>query len=252
VTPAATPSGILNIDKPEGLTSMAVCRKVRWLLVQGGAPKRIKVGHGGTLDPLATGVLVILIGKATRLCDRIMTGEKRYRAEVDLAHTSTTDDREGVLVPVPVATLPSLQAVQAACSRFVGTIEQTPPAYSAIWIDGERAYDLARKAHREQGDLPILQSRPVTIHAIDIIEYVFPRLIIDIRCGKGTYIRSLARDLGRTLATGGMLAALRRTQVGEFTIDASVPLAALPSKLTHADLLPLPPAAEGPGHEVSK
>jgi tRNA pseudouridine55 synthase len=231
-----TPVGLLVIDKPLGVSSMSVCRVIKAKLRRGGAPKNTKVGHGGTLDPLATGVVVVLIGReATRLCDQVMAGEKRYVAEVDLAHRSTTDDREGELTEICVIRAPSRDEVQGACSRFIGTIAQAPPAHSAIWIDGERAYKLARA-----GEAPEMKPRPVTIHTIEILEYTFPRLVLDIRCGKGTYIRSLARDLGVAMGTGGMLAGLRRTAVGEFTIDRAQTLDEVPEPLLAEHLLPLP------------
>lgn len=231
-----TPAGLLVIDKPLGMSSMSVCRVVKAKLRRGGAPKNTKVGHGGTLDPLATGVVVVLIGRAaTRLCDRIMAGEKRYTAEVDLAHRSTTDDREGELTEISVLRAPTREEVEAACARFVGTIDQAPPAHSAIWIDGERAYKLARA-----GEAPEMKPRPVTIHSIEILEYAFPRLVLDIRCAKGTYIRSLARDLGLALGAGGMLAGLRRTAVGEFTIGQAQTLDEVPEPLLEEHLLPVP------------
>jgi tRNA pseudouridine55 synthase len=230
-----SPTGLLIIDKPEGITSMGVCRKVRGKLVAGGAPKRVKVGHGGTLDPLATGVLVVLVGKATRLCDRIMVGEKRYLADVDLSQSSTTDDREGERTPAQVASPPTRDAVAAACARFVGTIMQRPPAYSAIKVEGKRAYRLARG-----GEPPKLEPRPVLIHTINLVAYEWPIATIDVRCGKGTYIRSLARDLGELLTGAGMLLTLRRTEVGEFAIDRAMKVSDLPKVLSQADLLPAP------------
>ncbi len=234
-----TPVGLLIIDKHRGPSSMSVCRVVKAKLRRAGAPKNTKVGHGGTLDPLATGVVVVLIGReATRLCDRVMAGEKRYAAEVDLAHFSTTDDAEGELTEICLARAPSREEVEAACARFVGAIQQKPPAHSAIWIDGERAYKLARA-----GGAPEMKARPVDIHAIDILEYTFPRLVLDVRCGKGTYIRSLARDIGTALGAGGMLAGLRRTAVGEFTIDRAVELDDLPDPLLAEHLLPIPGTA---------
>jgi tRNA pseudouridine55 synthase len=215
---------------------MSVCRVVKACLRKGGAPKSTKVGHGGTLDPLATGVVVVLVGRAaTRLCDEIMAGEKRYTAEVDLGRRSTTDDLEGELTEISLLRAPSLEEVRAACDRFVGEIAQVPPAHSAIWIEGERAYDLARA-----GKDPVMKARPVFIRSIEIVEYAFPRLVLDVRCGKGTYIRSLARDIGQSLGAGGMLAGLRRTAVGEFTIERAIPLGGVPSPLLPEHLLPLP------------
>lgn len=216
-------NGVLVIDKPVGPTSMDVCRAVR--RVSGGA----KVGHAGTLDPLASGVLVVCLGRATRAVDRLMTGEKQYDARIDLSCFSTTDDLEGDAVPVHVESPPTREHVERALAHFVGEIDQRPPAHSAVHIGGKRAYQLARRGDLDEHDIP---TKRVVIHAIDLVEYDWPRLRIDVRCGKGTYIRSLARDVGRALGTGGRLEALRRTKVGEFTIDQATPLDAIPNPLT--------------------
>jgi len=231
-------AGILLVDKPLGPTSMAVCARVRGALVGGGAPKRIKVGHGGTLDPLASGLMVVLVGPATRLCDQIMAGEKRYLADIDLAHTSPTDDLESAPEPVPIDRPPDLARIQAELPAFTGAIMQAPPAHSAMKVGGKRAYELARA-----GKLDTLEPRPVTIHELIIADFAWPRLVLDIRCGKGTYIRSLARDLGRALGTGGMLAGLRRTAVGRFAVDDATPLAQLPRTLAQPDLTITPEVA---------
>ncbi|HED54145.1 MAG TPA: tRNA pseudouridine(55) synthase TruB [Phycisphaerales bacterium] len=233
-----SPIGLLVIDKPLHKTSMHVCANVRARLRRGGSPKRIKVGHGGTLDPLATGVLVILIGKATKLQDRIMVGQKRYLAGIDLAHTSRTDDREGPIEPIECDPV-SESSIRAVLPDFIGTIMQRPPAFSAMKIEGRRAYHLARNAEHA-GDMPSLKPRPVRIDTIDIVSYEWPILTLDISCGKGTYIRSLARDLGRTLGAGGMLSSLVRTSVGPFSIEDARTLDDLPESLTQHDLLPIP------------
>ena len=200
-----SPTGLLIIDKPLGKTSMHVCANVRARLRNAGAPKRIKVGHAGTLDPLATGVLVVLVGKATRLQDRFMAGRKRYTARVNLSSRSRTDDREGPVSPVECQPAPRA-AIESVIPNFVGTIMQRPPAYSAI----------------------------------DILDYVWPILTLDIACAKGTYIRSLARDIGEQLNTGGMLDGLIRTQVGRYTLNQAHNLSDLPSNLTQQDLLAIP------------
>lgn len=228
-----SPTGLLVIDKPLRRTSMDVCRVVRARLRAGGAPKRVKVGHGGTLDPLATGVLVILVGKATKLCDRIMAGAKRYETVIDLSAVTPSDDAETERQEIHVLRPPSRAEVEAATREFIGDIQQIPPAHSAIMLEGRRAYSIARS-----GQTPQLAARPVRIDAIDITDYRFPMLTLDIRCGKGVYIRSLARDLGRRLGAGGMLAGLRRTAVGPWTIEQAVTLQALPDPLTGEDLLP--------------
>lgn len=236
------------------MTSMDVCRRIR--ARTGGA----KVGHAGTLDPLASGVLVVCFGKATKAIDVLMAGEKRYTADINLAAFSTTDDLEGEQTPVAIATPPTIEQVQAACAQFVGVIQQRPPVYSAVHVDGQRAYKTARRAEK-QGAEALAQverppARPVTIHDIAILEYDWPLLRLDIRCAKGTYIRSLARDLGESLATGGMLSALVRTGVGEFTLSDAIPLANLPDPLQPSHLREIPAAsADGrntnPTSEVS-
>ena len=227
-----TPAGLLLVDKPTGPTSMDVCARVRWKLRQAGAPKRIKVGHGGTLDPMATGLLVVMVGKATKLCDTVMAGEKEYEATIDLSHRSTTDDAEGELTAVAVATPPSETMLRDALSRFVGTIMQVPPNFSALHVGGQRAYDLAREGKAVQ-----LAARPVTVHAIELLDYAFPNVRVRIACGKGTYIRSIARDLGPALGTGGMLTALRRTQVGRWHVRDATGMDSLPERLMQGDLI---------------
>jgi tRNA pseudouridine55 synthase len=212
------PAGILVVDKPVGPTSMQVCAKIRWLFKQAGAPKRLKVGHGGTLDPLASGVLVVLVGSATRLCDQIMIGQKEYEATIDLSATSATDDAEGPITPVLDFNPPTHAAIDAVLPAFIGDIKQAPPAFSAVHIGGSRAYDLARRGTL---DPSLLGPRSVTIDAIRVLDYSPPRLTLHVTSGKGVYIRSLARDLGRSLGTGGYLTALRRTRVGRFIIDQS-------------------------------
>lgn len=242
-----TPFGVLVIDKPKGWTSMDVCARVRARLRRGGAPKRIKVGHAGTLDPMATGVLVVLIGKATRLCERAMAETKRYEAEVDLCHTSDTDDAEGNLLQVSVFREPSRSEVEAALTKFVGEIMQKPPAVSALHVGGRRAYELARAG--TPADLP---ARPVRVYKAELLSYEFPLLRIDVTCGKGTYIRSIARDLGGMLGCGGMLSALRRTASGGFQVQNARALDSLPDPLVQADLMQIPgewlsPEAQSPG-----
>jgi len=205
--------GFLNIDKPAGMTSHDVVARVRRLFGQ----KR--VGHGGTLDPAATGVLPVAVGEATRLVGYLVDGRKAYRAAVHLGITTATDDAEGTVIaeqPVPVL---SRAAIIAALQPFIGTIQQVPPMYSAIQIDGRRMYDLAR-----QGQTIELQPREVEIDRIDVLDWQPPVITLDIVCGKGTYIRALARDLGAALGCGAHLASLRRTQVGPLNIETAVPL----------------------------
>lgn len=240
-------SGVVLIDKPADrrITSMTVVRSVRRRLIAGGVAKfgpsggtsrNIKVGHAGTLDPLASGLLIVLVGKATRLCDVMMAGSKTYVAEIDLAHRSSTDDLEGVLFPNTIREAPAIDRILEVVSTFIGDVQQRPPAHSAIWVDGARAYDLARG-----GSLTELPARTVRIDAINLLSYEFPRVKLEVKCGKGTYIRSLARDFGAA-ATGhpGCLVALRRTRIEPYGVDAATPLERLPDSLARSDLLPTP------------
>ncbi len=217
---------MLIVDKPLDWSSMDVCRRVK--RATGGA----KVGHAGTLDPLATGVVVCCLGRATSLVERLMGLPKTYEAEVDLSAFSVTDDREGPLLPVSVGAIPSEAQVREGLRAFVGWIEQTPPAYSAVHVGGERAYDLARA-----GKAVTLQPRRVRVDEIAWVTYAWPTLAVRVRCGRGTYIRSLARDLGRSLGTGGHLASLRRTRVGGFAVEGAADAQRLALPITQSDLL---------------
>ncbi len=224
-----TLTGLLVVDKPLRWSSMDVVRVLR--RATGGA----KAGHAGTLDPLATGVVVCCLGKATKLIDSLMGLTKVYEADVDLSAFTITDDREGEREEVAIDVPPDEQTVRDALARFIGDIQQKPPAFSAIHVDGQRAYKLARK-----GELVDLPARTVHIDAIDLMHYAWPIATLRITCGKGTYIRSLARDLGLALNTGGHLASLRRTAVGNFTLDGAFDEERLKHPIGEKDLLPLP------------
>jgi tRNA pseudouridine55 synthase len=206
--------GLLVLDKPGGLTSRdALDRALSWF------PRGTRAGHTGTLDPLATGVLVVCLGNATRLTEYVQDMGKTYRAGVHLGARSDTDDADGTVAPVDVAVPPDRAAVEEALRGFVGAIEQVPPTYSAAKVSGRRAYELARRGHEVA-----LVARRVRIDGIDILAYNYPHLEIEVRCGKGTYIRSLARDLGERLGCGGYVVTLRRTRVGPFRVEEAVPL----------------------------
>ena len=235
--PPPGPTGVLVVDKPLRLTSASVVGVVKARLKAGGAPKRVKVGHAGTLDPLATGVLVVLVGKATRLQERYMQSGKGYTATVDLSRRSPTDDLEGACVDVPVETPPTRARIeQLLAERFTGHIQQAPPAHSAIKVDGKRAFDLARA-----GQLDTLPARTVRVDAVTVLDYAFPNLTIAVDCGKGTYIRSLARDIGAALGAGGVLTALRRTRVGPHHVDDAYALDDVPDPLLQEHLIPIDP-----------
>jgi tRNA pseudouridine55 synthase len=208
--------GWLILDKPVGLTSTQAIGKARRLL--GGT----KVGHGGTLDPLATGILPLAFGEATKLIPYVMDGDKVYEFTVRWGEQRTTDDAEGDVIATSTVR-PTPQAITAALPSFRGTILQTPPAFSAIKIQGERAYDIARS-----GGAPEIAPRNVTIFQFEYVKSPdTDRAQFRVTCGKGTYIRSLARDLAQALGTCGYVAALRRTQVGSFALDCAVTLKTL-------------------------
>lgn len=219
-------SGLLILDKPIGWSSM---RAVAYVRRRAGG---VRTGHAGTLDPLATGVLVLALGAATRRIERLMATRKRYRTTVDLSAFTTTDDREGERTEVAVASPPSRVQVDAAVESFVGTIMQRPPIYSAMKVGGRRSYKLARK-----GDAVELAPRPVDVFAIRVVRFAHPQLELDIECGKGTYIRSLARDLGVRLGTGGHCESLRRTAVGPFDESMARAVDALPAIVGQDDLI---------------
>lgn len=208
------PSGILLVDKPAGITSARVVDRVKCAL-----PCKTKVGHAGTLDPFATGLLVILIGKATRTCEAMMALPKTYHAVVRLGATTPTDDPESPPQPWKDPDKPNQAQVQQALQGFVGRIMQRPPVYSAIKVQGQRACDRTR-----QGQELHLQPRPVIIHRLQMLCYDWPELELLIECGRGTYIRSLARDLGEAMKTGGYLTALRRTRIGPYEVEQALTL----------------------------
>ncbi|HEY7117226.1 MAG TPA: tRNA pseudouridine(55) synthase TruB [Tepidisphaeraceae bacterium] len=209
--------GVINLDKPAGLSSARLVDRVKRLL-----PRGTKIGHAGTLDPFATGVLLLLIGKATKSCEQLMAQPKGYEAVVKLGARTATDDPESAEEPVVVPVVPDEQQVRAAANRFIGAIPQRPPAFSAMKVDGQRAYKLAR-----QGQEVEIKPRIVTVHALDVLEYAWPTLRIRVECGRGTYIRAIARDLGEALGTGGYLTQLRRTFVGPFRVENGVTLETL-------------------------
>ena len=220
-------TGLLNVNKPSGMTS----RRVVDLVARCAGTKR--VGHAGTLDPLASGVLVVCLGWATRLVPFIQDRPKTYRAQFLLGQRSDTDDVTGELTAVPDAPRPTRADVESALKSFVGEILQIPPQFSAVHVAGNRAHKLARHGKR----VPI-EPRPVQVHGIDVITYEFPELSLEIECGSGTYIRAIARDLGNALGCGGVLSALVRTRVGEFALESAIALDNLAARPIAEMLLP--------------
>jgi tRNA pseudouridine55 synthase len=212
--------GIINLDKPAGISSAAAVAKVKRLL-----PRGTKIGHAGTLDPFATGVLVLLIGKATKQCEKLMDEPKQYEATVKLGATTETLDPDSEEIVDPNAAEVSRQRVEEVLRNFVGKIEQMPPIYSALKVGGRPAYQRAR-----QGEEVVLEARKVKIYALELMRYAWPMLDIRVDCGRGTYIRSLARDIGQALGTSGYLTALRRTGVGSFRATDAVTIEKLQSE----------------------
>jgi tRNA pseudouridine55 synthase len=198
-------------------------------------PRGTKIGHAGTLDPFATGVLLLLVGRATKSCERLMDAPKQYEATVKLGATTATDDPESQEVPAPPIDPPPLAVVSAAARSFVGDILQRPPSFSAMKVEGRRAYDLARK-----GNLVALEPRPVRVYGIDVLRYAWPLLHLRIDCGRGTYVRAIGRDLGAALGTAGYLTELRRTRIGAFAASESVTLDRLRSEGPAPHLRPVP------------
>ena len=220
-------AGLLNIDKPTGITSHDVVNRVRRV-----AGMR-RVGHAGTLDPLATGVLLVCLGRATRLVEYLTGQPKTYEAVIRLGQTTDTYDAEGAVTAERPITFSETDLAQAL-ARFQGEIEQAPPMYSAVKQGGQPLYKLAR-----QGKEVARPPRRVTIYQLDVLEWRPPLLSLRIRCSKGTYIRSLAHDLGKALGCGGHIAALRRAAVGDFTLATAVPLADLTPDNLKNYLLPV-------------
>jgi tRNA pseudouridine55 synthase len=218
--------GWLCLDKPEGMTSTDVVGRVR--RITGAA----KVGHGGTLDPLATGVLPIALGEATKTVAYVMDGDKHYRFSARLGEARNTDDREGELLETS-ALRPDDAAIAAALAGFLGVIEQVPPRFAAVRVAGERAYDIARR-----GETVELGARPVQVHRLELVERPDPdHAVFELECGRGTYVRALVRDLGRKLGCLGHVSGLRRIRVGPFGAEAAISLATL-AQLVEDDALP--------------
>lgn len=243
--------GIINLNKPTGITSAKALYRARKIT---GVRKS---GHAGTLDLAASGVLILCLGKATKLVELLMEQPKVYRATARLDVTSESFDRDRPLVAVPVATPPDAAAVRAACRRFEGTIEQVPPAISAVKVAGRPAYKRTRA-----GETVELKPRRVQVYWLHVHRYEWPVLEFELACGRGTYVRALIRDLGAALETGGCLTALTRTAVGPLSVQdarsfedlekASSPAEYLvpleeARRLLAADPIPIPPRPRSAG-----
>ena len=209
-------NGVLVIDKPPDWTSMDVCAKLRGLFHE----KR--VGHAGTLDPMATGVLPVFVGRATRAVDFVAEGEKEYIARLRLGLVTDTQDTTGTVLEQKSVPADVRAQLEALLPRFTGEIQQVPPMYSAIKVQGKKLYELARKGVEVER-----KPRAVTIHALEVLEGDGSDFTLRVVCSKGTYIRTLCHDIGQALGCGGTMAELRRTQVGQFTLQDAVTMDAL-------------------------
>lgn len=208
-------SGVLVVDKPIGLTSHDVVQIVR----RGTGIRR--AGHTGTLDPRASGVLVILIGPAVRLSEYVSASDKRYQATIRLGSSTDTYDSEGIETGTPTVSVDEIDEdlFTSTLENFIGEIEQVPPPYSAVKVQGRKAYEMAR-----DGEEVDLSPRMINVYSLDVLEWAPPEAVVDVYCSSGTYVRSLANDLGKALGTGAHLVGLRRTKSGRFTLRDAVPL----------------------------
>lgn len=205
---------VLYIDKPLGWTSFDAVKRVRSALTRRLKVRKLKVGHAGTLDPLATGLIIVCTGRATKRIEELQAGVKEYVATIALGATTPSFDLETEIDATYPTDHITRELVDQVLERFKGRIEQVPPAFSACKVDGKRAYDLARKGREVE-----LQPKVLVIDEIEVLDFAPTRLQLRIVCSKGTYIRALARDIGQALGSGGHLTALRRTRVGSVTID---------------------------------
>ena len=228
LAPMNSPCGLLSLNKPAGMTSRDLVNRVQRIF------RPAKAGHAGTLDPMATGVLLVAVGSVTRLISHLQQREKVYESVFELGCSSDTDDITGTVTRHPApAGIPDLAAITTMLQEFTGRIRQHPPAYSAVHIEGRRAYDLAR-----QGQAVIPDARSVEVHEITVHHWEWPALTLRIRCGSGTYIRSIARDLGLRLGCGGLMSSLQRTAIGEFRIDQALDCEELDRERLTAALIP--------------
>ena len=209
---------IIAIDKPYGMSSFGALAHVRYVISRHVGVKRVKTGHAGTLDPLATGVLILCTGKMTKQIERLQYETKEYTATLQLGATTASYDREHTVNMTYPTRHITRELIDEVLPQFVGDVMQVPPAYSAVHVDGERAYKLRRKSHEVEQQM---QAKPVHIEEIEVLSFDASTMQLSLRvvCGKGTYIRSLARDIGRALGSGAFLTALRRTRVGDIRVE---------------------------------
>ena len=221
-------NGLLIVNKPPIISSMGIVSRVR------GRARGARTGHAGTLDPLATGVLIMGLGRATKHLDSLMALHKEYRTTIDLSITNASFDLELETEEVAVSSPPDKATIESVLGGFVGTCMQAPPIYSAIKRDGTKSYERARNRPDDHFEL---EPRPVELHELQLLDYEWPRVDLSIKCGKGFYVRSLARDLGRTLETGGVCTSIHRNAIGPFTDEMAVDFDDIPDPLEQEHLL---------------
>lgn len=218
---------VILIDKPLGWTSFQVVNKMRWLIKKTFGLKKIKVGHAGTLDPLASGLLIICTGKFTKKIDSFQAQEKEYTGTITLGATTPSYDLETEIDKTFEISKITSEEIKAATKQFIGEIQQQPPVYSALKKEGKRLYEYARKG--EEVDIP---TRTVSISEFEITNIDLPNIDFRVICSKGTYIRSLANDFGKALDNGAHLSALRRTKIGDFSVETALDINTFTSSLT--------------------
>lgn len=221
----------MYFDKPLKWTSFAVVNKIRYHLCRKLGVKKLKVGHAGTLDPLATGVMILCTGKATKRIEELQYHTKEYVATLQLGATTPSFDLEHPIDATYPTSHITRERVEQVLKGFVGSIEQVPPAYSACKIEGERAYNLARN-----GEEVTLKAKTLVIDEIELLDYQLPYITIRVVCSKGTYIRALARDIGVALESGAHLTALRRTRVGEVSVEQCMQVEDFPAWLDQQEI----------------
>lgn len=226
--------GILLVGKPSGWTSFDVVAKVRGIIKNENGLKKPKVGHTGTLDPLATGLLVLTLGTYCKRASQFSKLDKTYEVTTWLGQTSTTGDNEGEKTDVG-SRKPEVSEIEQVLKQFIGEIEQTPPIYSAIKVNGQRAYKLARAGKEVK-----LEPRPVKIYSIELVDYTYPEIKFTAKVSSGTYIRSLVEDIGKELGTGANMSELRRTEVGEFRLAHALAIKGLNSEAISKNLVQIP------------
>ncbi len=232
-TPPLAADELMLVDKPAGISSFGVVARVRHQLSdQAGTisikgkdsiirekRRKIKVGHAGTLDPFATGLLILLVGKGTKHAGNFLKLDKEYITTIHLGATSTTGDPEGIITPTEQCSVPSRDTVEKVVQNFLGETEQRVPNFSAVKINGQRAYKLARAG--KAVEMPV---RKIHIYELKVLDYTWPDLTIRCQVSSGTYIRALGEDIGKALGTGGYLTALRRTQIGSYRVEDATPI----------------------------